>query len=170
MVEKEKRVIAIDPTPRGFGFVVFEGPHRLIYWSVVYINGPRNVGCVRRLANLLDWYAPDAVIVEDYHRGATRRCVRVRRVLRSMQGMAAKRGIKTWSFSRGAIREAFADVGAVTKDEIAAAITVRYPELAHRLPPPRRTWRPEDDRMSLFDATALYLTYQRFSGRRQDSP
>ena len=31
---KEKRVLAIDPTTKGFGFAIMEGPERLIDWGV----------------------------------------------------------------------------------------------------------------------------------------
>lgn len=33
-----KRVLAIDPNSRGFGFAVLEGPDRLIDWGVVHVR------------------------------------------------------------------------------------------------------------------------------------
>jgi hypothetical protein len=49
--------------------------------------------------------------------------------------------------------------GASSKQEIAAAIANRFPELAPRLPRFRKPWMSEDYRMSIFDAVALGLIY-----------
>jgi hypothetical protein len=35
----EKRVLAIDPTHRGFGYVILEGPERLIDWGTRHVPG-----------------------------------------------------------------------------------------------------------------------------------
>lgn len=44
-----RRVLAIDPTSRGFGFVVFEGPEHLIDWAVVEIRKDKEDKCLQRM-------------------------------------------------------------------------------------------------------------------------
>ena len=45
-----------------------------------------------------------------------------------------------------------------TKYEIAVAITRWLPELEGYLPPRRKLWFPEDERMNVFDAVSFALT------------
>ena len=48
---------------------------------------------------------------------------------------------------------------AVTKYEIATAISQSLPEFPPQLPPERKIWLPEDYRMSIFDAVSLIFTH-----------
>ena len=45
-----------------------------------------------------------------------------------------------------------------TKYKIALQLAQDYLVLAHRLPPPRKLWQSEDDRLAIFDAQALVNT------------
>jgi hypothetical protein len=47
------------------------------------------------------------------------------------------------------------------KDDLAACVAARFPDLAWRLPPRRKYPHPEHYRMSIFDAAALALAYFR---------
>ncbi len=62
-------------------------------------------------------------------------------------------------YSRVAVKECFAPVGASTKYEIAKAVATQIPAFAHRIPRFRKPWMSEDPRQSLFDAAALGLTF-----------
>ncbi len=152
---QEVRVVAIDPTSRGFGFAVFEGPGRLIDWGVAHVRNDKHSGCLRRIGGLVEHYAPAVLVVEDYGDRGSRRCARVRKLLQAILQLASNRKIRTQRFSRRAVREAFAGSDASTKEQIAGVIAARYPELLPYLPPPRKCWMSEDVRMSIFDAAAL---------------
>lgn len=156
---KESRVVAIDPTVGGFGYVVFEGPDRLIDWGIAHVPAAEHSGCLRRVAELLDRYPPTVVVLEDYAGDGSRRCLRVQKLINAIVRLASRRNVRTRSFSRGAMRRTFADAGAFTKEQIAGVIAARHLELLPRLPPPRKLWMPEDIRMSIFDAAALALTF-----------
>ena len=56
------------------------------------------------------------------------------------------------------VRDHYRKLGAKNKNTIARLIVERFPELRAYLPPPRKTWMPEDERMAVFDALALVLT------------
>ena len=165
-VQNERCVMAIDPTSRGFGFVVFEGTEgldmKLIDWGVPHVRSNKRRACLRRIEELLDTYEPTFLILEHSAAAGSRRCARVKRLLVAIRALAARRNVKTRSVSRGAIHAAFSKGNARTKEEIAASIAARYPELAPRRPPPRKCWMPEDDRMSMFDAAALAHTFFHF--------
>jgi len=66
------------------------------------------------------------------------------------------------------VRRTFSEVGVSTKHQIAGAISSTFPELAPRLPPPRRTWMSEDEGMSVFDAAAFAVAHFQLREGRED--
>src|SRR5207253_3063921 len=156
---KDIRVLAIDPSTRGFGFAILEGPNRLIDWGVRETKKNKNAKSLKLVVDLIDRYQPNVIVVEDYEGKGSRRCRRVRELIEDISKLAAKRKIKVKSFSRAKVKQAFIESGALNKYEIASAIAKRFPELAPRLPRFRKPWMSEDYRMSIFDAVALGLTF-----------
>jgi hypothetical protein len=159
---KKTRVLALDVRPRSLGFVVFEGHDQLLDWGVKSFR--RGVNAVKvpvrkKLATLLADWRPDVVVMK---RPTTTRLVKVtRRIL----AIAKTRGISIRLFSRVAVRGAFPEYRE-NKHQIASAIAARFPELAARLPPKRKSWQSEDYRTSIFDAAAIGIT---FFKRRDES-
>jgi len=152
-----KRVLAIDPTSRGFGFVVMESPSTLIDWGVKSV-APKEVSTIlKKVSQLIRLYRPEALILEDPKH--SRRCRRVQNLLAQMGELACPEGLKHRFISNSRIRKVFLTFGAVTKHQIAHVIAKQVPELAPRLPRYRKPWMSEDYRMSIFDATALTLCY-----------
>jgi hypothetical protein len=151
------RILAIDPMHKGFGYVVLEEPGLLVDWGVAHVRGPKHSGSIRRLAELVLLYATDAVVIEDPEVDS-RRWARVQRLLADIRVWGEKRGVRVRMLSRRRVRKVFAEWNARTKEEIAAVIADRFPELALRLPPHRKCYMSEDVRMSIFDAAALAVT------------
>lgn len=158
----ERRVLAIDPTSRGFGFAVLEGPERLLDWGVAQARRNKHAQCLARIADLIRYYEPAAIVAEDGTGQGSRRCLRVLLLLRDARKLAVKNQIVMRSFSRSKVRRTFSEEKALTKYQIAKIIAGRFPELVPRLPPFRKSWMSEDDRMSIFDALALALTFFHF--------
>jgi Holliday junction resolvasome RuvABC endonuclease subunit len=156
---KDIRVLAIDPSTRGFGFAVLEGPNQLIDWGVKETKKNKNARSLKLIAGLIDRYQPSVVVVEDYTEKGSRRCRRIQELINDISKLAAKRKIRVRSFSRVKVKQAFSQSGAPNKYDIAVAITKRFAELAPRLPRFRKPWMSEDYRMSIFDAVALGLTF-----------
>jgi Holliday junction resolvasome RuvABC endonuclease subunit len=156
----EKRIImAVFPSTRGFGYVVFKGPYLPIDWGIKHVSRDKNAECLAKVADLFEWYHPDTVVLEDYRGRASRRTKRIERLIESISDLAQQQRMETYSYSRAAIRNCFAAFGAGTKQEIAQAIAEQLPELGTRLPPVRKIWMSEDPRMSIFDAAALAITF-----------
>ena len=65
MNSQEKRILAVDPSTRGFGFAVLEGPERLVDWGVKEARDNKHVKCLGQIEKLIKQYEPDAIVVED---------------------------------------------------------------------------------------------------------
>jgi Holliday junction resolvasome RuvABC endonuclease subunit len=166
---KDIRVLAIDPSTRGFGFAILEGPERLIDWGVKETKKNKNAKTLKLIEELIDRYQPNLIVVEDYAGKGSRRCRRIQGLINDISKLASKRKIKVRRFSRVKVKQAFSESGASNKYEIAVAIANQFPELAPRLPRFRKPWMSEDYRMSIFDAVGFGMTLfaaQIPSGRR----
>lgn len=152
---KEKRVLAIDPTTKGFGFAVLEGPAMLIDWGVKHASGERNRGCLKQATELIRRYQPDVLIVEHTTTRGAQRCARVRQLIEDLLALASDRRVRTKRVSRRRAQRCFSKTGSATKRQIALALTERFPELEPHLPPVRKPWMSEDERMGIFDAVAF---------------
>jgi len=156
---KDICLLAIDPSTRGFGFAILEGPNRLIDWGVKETKKNKNAKSLKLIDDLIERYQPSVIVVEDYAGKGSRRCRRIQGLINDISKLASKRQIKVRSFSRVKVKQAFSESGASNKQEIATAIAGRFPELAPRLPRFRKPWMSEDYRMSIFDAVALGLAF-----------
>jgi RNase H-fold protein (predicted Holliday junction resolvase) len=86
---KEIRVLAIDPSTRGFGFAVLERPNRLIDWGVKETKKNKNVRTLKLIEDLIDRYLPNVIAVEDYAGKGSRRCRRIQGLMLLTETLAA---------------------------------------------------------------------------------
>ena len=169
-MKSTKRVLAVDPTPKGFGWIVFEGPDRLIDWGIVYVSPINNPRCLQRFVTLMDRYPPDIVVLERLGERGPRRSMRVQQLIVSAEKLAKERGCRVRTFSRHDVRQTFAEASAWNKDQIAREIALKHRELTPWLPPIRKIWMSEDHRMAIFDAAALAHTFFHRYQRRRKPP
>ena len=155
----ELRILAIDPMHQGVGFAVLERPVGLVDWGWREIASDKNRATLRRVRELLDRFAPDVLVIEDYAAEGSRRGRRVKQLARRLEKLAGEKGIEFSEVSPKTLEEAFAPLEARTKCEIARAVAQRFPELARSLPPIRKPWMSEGGPMSMFDATALAMAF-----------
>jgi len=156
-------VLAIHPTAKGFGWVLFESPMAPVDWGIASAKKNRNARLVARFERLLKRYEPAVLVLEEFE-GRVGRTDRVQMLCRQFIHLAACRGMETPVYRRNAIRTVFATLGATTRFEIAQVIATLLDAFSHRLPRKRRPWESADPRQSLFDAAALALTYFAISG------
>ncbi len=159
MNHEEKRILSVDPTTRGFGFAVMEGPEKLIDWGVKGAKKRKNESCLDLLCGLMDRYSPDVVVVEDFSAKGSRRCHRVQSLICQIAKLAESRRIRVQFISRKKVRKTFSESGKANKYNISRAIAQKLPELAPRLPPYRKCWMSEDYRMSIFDAVSFVMAF-----------
>lgn len=155
----EELVLAVFPTSRGFGYAVFEGPLGPVDWGVKEVRGDKNRQSLERIRELIEWFRPDAIVLEHCGGSGSHRSDRVKCLVQGLKRLARRYDITIQSYSRAQMRAYFSRVGAVTKYEIAKAVAGQLPELEPWLPPPRKLWMSEDPRLSIFDAVALAFMF-----------
>jgi hypothetical protein len=154
---KHERIIAIDLRSSRFGFVVFEGPKRLLDWGIK--NFRQGVNAVRipanvKLGDLMDEFLPNAIVLMNREAETKGRA----RMREGLLREAEKRRITVHFLSPGEVKAAFVGSNR-NKYEVAAAVIKQFPELASRRPGERKIWKPEDYVIKIFDAAALGITY-----------
>lgn len=153
--------LAIHADRKGFGWVAFEGPFAVHDWGLHRARRNKNLVCLTRVEQILAKLNPEAVVLEAYEAPQARRAIRITLLMRAVAALAADRGATVAVYSRSDVSACFLDVGARTRDEIAAAVVRHVDAFRHRLPKRRKSWQAEDERMALFNAAALVLTHYR---------
>lgn len=152
------RVLAVDPTNKGFGFAVLEGPSRLIDWGVKRTQASnRNAAIIAAVVQLIHWYEPGVLAVEDCECCGSRRRERVQQLALDLHALAGRVNLKCACIPWTDVRRVVGGGGDATKEQIAGRLVERFPELARHLPPHRKAWMSPDVRLSIFTAVALAL-------------
>jgi hypothetical protein len=158
-VEYHKLALAIDPTLRGFGYALFEGPRIPLDWGSTDIRSKQNENSLQRIKKLISYYHPEVLVLEDCSKDSSHRCDRIRILLDQIEKFAESQKIPVVKYSPDRIKEVFSFFDIHTKHQIAQKICEWLPDLNPRIPPKRKPWMSEDRRMGIFDAVALVLTY-----------
>lgn len=151
-LDGEARVLSLDVRSHRVGYVVFEGPCRLLDWGVI-----RNRAAL--VQSLLDTFEPSVIVLRTIARGSIRDRSIVRVTIRRISRKAKAVSISSVFVSRAQTARLFCQHVNPTKQEIAGTIAECFPELASRLPPRRKPWKAEHWNMCLFDSVAHGLAY-----------
>lgn len=164
------RILAIDPSTKGFGFAVLEGRGRLIDWGVAELYSRNDKEFLTRVEAIIDRYSPVVVAVEDVLVNQ-RRGERAKRRINAVVGYVHLREIHPAIVSFAEVRTLLGLPEDSTKHETAKVLITSFPELESVLPPKRRPWQSEDARMNIFDAVGLAVVgrgdlwrWRRFAG------
>jgi|ERR1043166_2975607 Holliday junction resolvasome RuvABC endonuclease subunit len=155
---KYRRVLGIDPTSRGFGYIIFEGKTP-IDWGNTCSGDNREAAILERLTALEKRWSPDALIIEDYHATGNKRCLRVKLLLAAVEKQVAAIELPTFRISHWSLKRKFQKYGARTKHQRAELVASLFPVLHPRLPRKRKPWMSEADRMSIFVAAGMVMTF-----------
>lgn len=150
------RVVAIDPTRNGFAYAVLEGKECLIDYGLVGLPKDGSKTFSEMVAEVLERFEPEVVVLESPVK--TRRRRRAKRRIKEAEAEALRHGIPFCAATREQVREALGWKG-TTKYHLARAATRHFPELLRRLPPERKFYEPERERMNIFDAVSFALTF-----------
>jgi hypothetical protein len=161
---KFARILAIDPSSKGFGYAVLESGGRLIDWGVKEVPSRKPKAFVARVDQLIAVYDPKWLAVEDC--ADTARGERAQRLIESLLRHAHFLDIKRSIISRDELRSVLGLSEDATKQEIAEAIAALRPGLRAVLPKRRRLWTSEDERMNIFDAIGLAIATLHYEYRR----
>src|SRR6266571_2790960 len=96
---RERLILAIYLTTRGFGFVVFEGRQRTIDWGVKDARGDKNPKVLAKIEELMSWYRPEVLVLENAHGAGSRRAERIRQLNLQVVELAKTRKIPVRQFT-----------------------------------------------------------------------
>lgn len=161
-----QRVLAIDPYPNGFGFAVLEEPLQLVDFGIKVPMTKKADRTIKKLENIINYYRPDVLILEDRQAKECKRRENAREVLLSIEKLASYRSIEYIKLSWPVVHQVILPQDSPTKYTIAVEIAKRFPELQSYLPRPRKAWMTEVAAMNIFDATALALCFY-LKGKRK---
>src|SRR5258708_25976996 len=92
ILTNQARVLAIDPSTKGVGFAVLEGPERLIDWGIKQAEGEtddaKNAERAKIVAALIDRYRPRILALVHAAAYDSRRRQRVHTLLSAIRPMA----------------------------------------------------------------------------------
>ena len=157
MKEEIIRLIAFEVRPRRIAYAVFETPARLLDWGVRGVRPSSTTG--GGLTSILETYRPSVLVLRSITSGGRRDHPRTQELLRAIEVEAKQSAITVAFVSARELEVFFRQHGRATKHQVAEAIGEWFPELASRVPPPRKAWQPEHWRMPLFDAMATAMAY-----------
>ena len=152
----EKRVLSIDPTHRGFGYVVLEGSEHLVDWGTRHVQGAKNKASIQAASELISFCRPQILVLEDVSSKNCRRRKRVRDLIEALDHLGRSRGLSVRRITQAKVKKA---LSVSNKTKMAQAVAARFPELAPRVPPERKPWMSEDQRMAIFDAAAFAMAF-----------
>lgn len=157
---KHPLVLSVYPNSRGLAFVVFEGPFAPVDWGTAAARGKfKNRACLRRVSTLFGEYRPACVVLQNTLAGGTLRARRIRELNEAIVVLAETQGIAVTAYTRAEVQQHFSYLDNPTKHQIAIAIVKHIPVFERLLPPIRKPWMSEDNRMGVFDAAALAFAY-----------
>lgn len=111
---------------------------------------------ITKIRNLIGFYGPTVLVIQDYSAKPTRRSDRIRLLGIAIASLAVDCGLPLKLVPHLKLQRVFFGKGKGTKHEIAHALATRFPdELGPLLPPKRKPWMPQHPRTDMFDAIAL---------------
>jgi Holliday junction resolvasome RuvABC endonuclease subunit len=153
---KQLRVLGIAPSTRGVGFALMEGEDTLVDWGVKAVKGNKNARSLSNVANLIDLYRPDAVVLENTRLKKSRRSERIKALVEEIVVLAKSQKIRVKLFSPNKLKLELLNDEKGTKQDMAESLATRFPEeLGFQLPKKRRIWMGPDYRMDIFIAVAV---------------
>jgi len=153
----KNRLLALEVRPQKFGFVVFEGPTRLLDWGVCGCGGSgRDLGRTagNKIGSLLDLYMPAAVVMRRRRVLTSKAERKLEIVVGTIRAEAKRRSVNVQFLNTQAVRRFFAPYGSTTKHAIASVLAEWFEDLRWKLPRERNPWESEARTMAIFDAVA----------------
>lgn len=153
-------VLAIYPTTRGFGYIIMCSPLSPVDWGVRDIRAKqKNAACLQKVSALIDVHQPDVIVLEDPTAPGANRSERIKHLCQAIARLADGQSVEVHVCPRSRVSEFFKSFGARTRHEVAIVIASQVTALERFLPARRKIWQSEPRHISIFNATALAMTY-----------
>lgn len=150
MNRRTLRLLSIDLTAKGFGFALLDAKLGLLDWGFSAMPATDDNVFMTRVVARIDRGRPTAIVLENFAPVRGRENALRRRDI--VMKVATDRRLGMCQVSRKIVQRI---LGVSTKAEIARTLAGRFPELQSRVPPERKRWMNEDERMHIFDALSF---------------
>jgi len=157
--KKEQIILSIYPNSIGFGYAVMNNALSVLNSKVVQIKPVSNILVMKRVREIINYYEPKIVVIEDYMGIGSRKSKRIQKMIDKISRYAHTKHLKTYSYARSHIRYVFSSFNAHTKYEIACVIAENVKNMEHKLMKPRKTSESEKYMAGAFDAVSLGVTH-----------
>jgi len=164
-MKKTKKLLAIDPGTKHLGFALLEGS-ALIHFGVKTISeGKPSQTCLiqgkRVVSRMIEDFNPHVLIVEKTYFGNNKDSQTLNLFTEQIRRIGVKKRITVQKIATNSVRKIVCGNGEATKDDVAKAMVLKYPELRPYLTSDRR-WKEEYYR-NMFDAVALGVASARIN-------
>ena len=163
-----RRLLAVDLSSRGFGFAVFDGSNKLADWGTRVRDTSTDL--ITKAKRLINSYEPHILALLDPRTPRSRRPERTIEVSDTLVRLARAEGLQPMLIPWTAVQSICGGSSKAEKEQIAAKIAERFPELAPLVPRKRKPWESEFERMNVLDAVALgrtaYVLDEQYHQRR----
>jgi hypothetical protein len=150
----KRSIVGVAGSSRTLSYVLFEDG-RLLDWRTLGCSGPSEAAA--RVNRIMEDMRAEVLVFEDPSDAASRKRLATRTLLENLAAGLPRPRMVARPVRAGEVRRAWRARGARNKQAVAAAIAASFPELAHIVPPPRKNYMNEDERVHVFEALALVL-------------
>ena len=154
-----KTVLALYPNQLGFGYALMENALTIKDYQIVVSRPMSNTYLLKRMKELIEFYEPEIVVLEDISSKPNRKSKRVQKLMKELIAYAIRNKITVAQYTRRQIREVFANFNAFSKYQIATTIAQNIPALKNRLGNKRLIYKAENYAMGIFDSVSLAVTH-----------
>ena len=164
-IPRTKRILAIDPGLKEFGFALFE-EKTLIRYGVGRLRADaspysRFAKAKNALQSIILKSDPHVLVLEKLTHPQRKKNKQLNALMSHVKSWAKVRGIRVYEFDPEKARERLLAESKLTKKGAAELIASKYPELSEYVPTKTRIlWAYKDHYwLNVFDACALALAY-----------
>ncbi len=158
MKKQTPLILSLYPNVNGLGYALIKAPQKLIEVGRYKQNLPIQ-SILTRIEKFIEFHQPTVIVVRDPYILHKRTKDRIEKLTNSLIGLAKRKKISVYSYTRAQIQDTFELFDASTKYDISQRIIHWFKELAIYAPKVRRIWDREDYNMQMFDAMALAITH-----------
>jgi hypothetical protein len=162
IVAPSDRILALEVRSQRVGFIVLQGRDQILDWGIrTYGKQEADApsACCAKVATLLELYSPAVMVIRRRNPALKQSRGTVRAIAAKLAGEARQRSISCRFMTADEVRRFFARYECTTKDAVASRIAEWFPDLAWKLPPPRKFYDPESYNMAVFDAAATAMAF-----------
>lgn len=157
ILDEKERLLALEIRSGKMGFVVFEGPTKLLDWGLKWFGFKKRALrpiVANKINTLLNLHNPSTIVVRkrNYYPVAENR--RFARIVSSIRAETRRHSAEFKILTSRQVRLHFDERGGLTKHGIATNLVGQFEELSWKLPHRRKTYESENPKMLIFDAAA----------------